>query len=206
MPARPDASTTQRASISSGRPSRSQRTRCAAVASARSASHRDAVDELDARLPRALAEEVLEDAAVDLVARRREVACSRRAPAPRRCRGGLRRRRSGSRTSSAAGRPGAPSARARCRSNGRRSRPWTRRPCASLRARDAGAARARRLPRSGKRCRNCSDSVRPASPPPRMATSVRIGPPSGRIRPATAGRSRSGRRPLPCSSTAGTCS
>ena len=75
----------------------------------------------------------------------------RRSRSPGRCRAGLRRRRSGSRTSSAARRAGAASGRAPCRSSGRRSRPTIRRPCAPHAAPDARGARAPAMSRSAKR-------------------------------------------------------
>ena len=122
------------------------------------------------RRARIVAEEVLEDAAVELVARRRQEAAGAELGDVRRCRAApSREEEAEAELLQLRSLAGAARGRAPCRSSARRSRPTTRRPCARPAAPDGGAARApgRRCP--AKRLRSCSASVRPARPPPRIA-------------------------------------
>ena len=174
-PARPQASTSQRArdrvALAAVRASR--RGAAPRVLGQLDVAHQRAVDEAHAAPRRLLGQEVLEDAAVDLVARHRAGSGWRRSRSPGRCRAGLPRRRSGSRTCLQL------RARRRCGFEAehrvevvgadldRRLADLVR----GVAAPDGARRSSTRTSRSAKRCFSCSASVRPARPPPMMTTS-----------------------------------
>ena len=110
----------------------------------------DAVDEAHAGVARLLAEEVLEDAAVDLVARRGEVRLAPSSSDAVDVAAALGEEEAEAELLQLPLLSGAPPGRAPCRSSWRRSRPRTRRPCAPPPAPDARRRSSTRMSRSGK--------------------------------------------------------
>ena len=121
---------------------------------------------------------------------------SRRSRRPRRCRAGLptKKKRKPNFFSCAA--RGAPSGRAPWRSSWRRSRPSTRRPCAPPPGTGWTRRSSTRTSRSGNAACSCSASVRPARPPPVMTTSLARDAPAHALRASMVAtwRTRQGER------------